>query len=109
MNEPGLPPVPPAPVTRALEARYYIDPALFQREQQGLFARTWQFAGHVSEIPDRGDYFTFEVAGESLFCIRGKEGTPRTLLQCLPTPGAPAGPGGRHHPGRRLPLSRLDL
>jgi len=67
------------PLTRALEARYYTDPAIFAQEMQGLLARTWQFAGHVNEIARPGDYFTFTVAGESLFCIRGRDGVLRTF------------------------------
>ena len=61
-------------VTRALDARYYTDPEIFGKELRGLLARTWQFAGHVSEVANPGDYFTFEIAGESLFCIRGRNG-----------------------------------
>jgi phenylpropionate dioxygenase-like ring-hydroxylating dioxygenase large terminal subunit len=68
----------PAPVI-ALAPRYYTDPAVFAAERDGLLARTWQFAGHVAEAPNPGDYFTFEVAGESLFCIRGRDGTLRTF------------------------------
>lgn len=60
-------------ITRSLEARYYTDPAVYQQEMAGLLARTWQFAGHVSQIPNVGDYFAFEIAGESLFAIRGRD------------------------------------
>ncbi len=67
-----------APV-KSLEARYYTDPDVFAQEIQGLFARTWQFACHSSEVADPGDYVTFEIAGESLFCIRGRDGVLRTF------------------------------
>jgi phenylpropionate dioxygenase-like ring-hydroxylating dioxygenase large terminal subunit len=60
--------------TRALEAAYYFDPEIFAREKRGLLASTWQFAGHVSQLEKPGDYFTFEIAGENLFCVRGKDG-----------------------------------
>ncbi len=33
---------------RSLDARYYTDPAVFRVEFEGLFKRTWQFAGHTS-------------------------------------------------------------
>lgn len=66
-------------IVRSLEARYYTDPAIFEREKHGLLARTWQFAGHESQVRSPGDYFTFEIAGESLFCIRGRDGTLRTF------------------------------
>ena len=67
-----------API-RALDARYYTDPKIFQIEQQGLFARTWQFAGHASQLTAPGDYFAFDLAGESLFCIMGRDHTVRTF------------------------------
>ena len=57
----------------SLDARYYTDPDVFAVENAGPLARTWQFAGHVSQIPNRGDYFTFKIAGENLFCVRGKD------------------------------------
>lgn len=63
----------PEPI-RSLEARYYTDPEIFRLEQAGLLARTWQFAGHSSLVNKPGDYFTFTIAGENLFCIRNREG-----------------------------------
>jgi len=68
----------PKPV-RSLEARYYTDPAIFEAERAGLLARTWQFAGHASQLEEAGDYFAFETAGQSLFCIMGRDGTIRTF------------------------------
>lgn len=62
---------------RSLDARYYTDPAVFEMEKQGVLARTWQLAGHVSQIENPGDYFTFDIAGENLFCIRTKQGDIR--------------------------------
>ena len=35
---------------RTLEPRYYTDPEIFRVEMEGLLARTWQFAGHVSQV-----------------------------------------------------------
>ncbi|MEM9148151.1 MAG: aromatic ring-hydroxylating dioxygenase subunit alpha [Pseudomonadota bacterium] len=66
-----------APPVRSLEARYYTDPAVFRAEQQGLLARTWQFACHLSDLPETGSYATFEIAGESLFAIRGRDDVVR--------------------------------
>jgi len=59
---------------RALDARYYTDPAYFEAEKRGLLARTWQFAGHSDQLAKTGDFFTFDIAGESLFCVRTPEG-----------------------------------
>lgn len=58
---------------RSLDARYYIDPRVFEIERAGLLARTWQFGCHRSELVETGCYTTFEIAGESLFAIRGRD------------------------------------
>ncbi|MGI9373874.1 MAG: aromatic ring-hydroxylating oxygenase subunit alpha [Hyphomicrobiales bacterium] len=64
---------------RSLEARYYTEPAIFEKELTSTLATTWQFAGHVSQVENPGDYFAFEIAGENLFCIRARDGDLRTF------------------------------
>ncbi len=64
---------------RSLAARYYTDPHVFKLETGGLLARTWQFGCHASELAQTGDYATFEIAGESLFAIRGRDGQIRVF------------------------------
>ncbi|MEM7189411.1 MAG: aromatic ring-hydroxylating dioxygenase subunit alpha, partial [Pseudomonadota bacterium] len=66
-------------VTHSLEARYYTDPVIFEAENQGLLARTWQFACHGSDVANPGDYACFEIAGESLFAIRGRDDVVRAF------------------------------
>ncbi|MGF1527806.1 MAG: aromatic ring-hydroxylating dioxygenase subunit alpha [Candidatus Competibacterales bacterium] len=63
--------------TRALDAHYYTDPGIFNRELKGLLSRTWQYAGHVCQVENPGDYFAFEVAGQGLFCLRDHQGEIR--------------------------------
>ncbi|MEM9678325.1 MAG: aromatic ring-hydroxylating dioxygenase subunit alpha [Pseudomonadota bacterium] len=58
---------------RSLDAHYYTDPAIFHAEQEGLLARTWQFGCHMADLPEIGSYATFEIAGESLFAVRGRD------------------------------------
>ena len=65
--------------TLSLAAKYYTDPDVFKLETNGLLARTWQFAGHASQLKETGDYFTVDMAGESLFCIKGRDGEIRTF------------------------------
>jgi phenylpropionate dioxygenase-like ring-hydroxylating dioxygenase large terminal subunit len=64
---------------RSLEARYYTDPTIYANEMRGLFARTWQFACDLGQIPNIGDYLAFEIAGESLFAVRGRDAQVRVF------------------------------
>lgn len=53
-----------------LPARYYTDPAVFEREGERFYRRLWVGVGRLSEIPKRGDYITREIAGDSLIVVR---------------------------------------
>lgn len=63
---------------KSLDARYYTDPEIFRSEQSGLLARSWQFACHASALQNPGDFHAFELAGESLFCIKDRAGEIHT-------------------------------
>ena len=58
---------------RTLDPRYYTDPKIFERERETTLIRTWQYAGHQSQLEKAGDYFSFNIAGQSLFCVKGDD------------------------------------
>jgi choline monooxygenase len=53
-----------------IPARLYTDPVVFALEQERVFGRTWQLAGHAAGVGESGQYFTTEVAGESVVVLR---------------------------------------
>ncbi len=63
-----------------LQQPFYTDPAIYELEVDRIFLRAWIYAGHCSQIPDRGDYFLFEIAAESVIVIRQKNGEVHALL-----------------------------
>jgi len=58
----------------SLAARYYTDPQIFAAERAGVLASTWTFSRHSSQLPNTSDYFSFEMAGEILIAIKGRDG-----------------------------------
>ncbi|MDB6083216.1 MAG: Rieske (2Fe-2S) protein [Gammaproteobacteria bacterium] len=60
-----------------LDPRYYVDPALFERERRSIFRRHWQMLGPVSRLHEPGAYVTVNVAGWKLFALRGHDGVLR--------------------------------
>ena len=68
-----------AGISHALDAGQYTDLANFALEQERLFRRTWQYAGHISQLATPGDYFAFELHGRQLFCVKDGEGDIRTF------------------------------
>ena len=62
---------------RTLPGTVYYDEGVFQGEIERLFYRHWLNVGHVTQIPDPGDFFTRNVGSESLLFIRGSDGAVR--------------------------------
>ncbi len=64
----------------ALPHGVYVDPEIYEDEIRRIFLRSWHYVGHVSQVPERGDYFLFEMAGESVIVVRDGEGGVNALL-----------------------------
>lgn len=62
---------------RSLPGRAYVDERLYQLDLEHVFFRHWLFAGHSCDIPRPGDYFVFDIAGESLIILRDDDGKIR--------------------------------
>lgn len=58
----------------ALSAQAYTDEDVFCAERDAIFARSWQYVGHVEALRQPGDFFVCEVAGESLIVMRADAG-----------------------------------
>ncbi len=72
---------------QALPASYYIDEAVLAREKEQIFFKTWQFACHVSELEQAGDYVTTEILGQNVFVLRDKRGELRAFYNVCPHRG----------------------
>jgi choline monooxygenase len=66
-------------VSPALETRLYRDPKVLEQEQLRIFGRTWQFVGHVSQLPEAGGYITTSAGVEPVLVIRDDEGELRAF------------------------------
>ena len=64
---------------RGLPAWAYSNPELMELEQDLLFRRHWQLACHVGDIPNTGDYVTFDVCGERALILRDRDGSVRAF------------------------------
>lgn len=62
---------------KTLPQRYFVSPKIFAEEQEKIFSTQWVLVGHQSQIAKAGDYFTAEVAGESLIVVHDKSGDVR--------------------------------
>ncbi len=58
----------------------FNDPDLFALEQERIFARSWCFLGHASEIPEPGDFVVRYIAQDGFIVVRDDDNTIRVLL-----------------------------
>ncbi len=81
----------------ALDQRFYTDPSIYELELARVVERNWIIAGHVSELPEPGDFKVVNVARESAIIVRGRDGQLRAFanvcrhrgsLVCLESAGS---------------------
>jgi Rieske 2Fe-2S family protein len=61
----------------SLDQRFYSDPNIFALEMKHIVGRHWILAGHVSQIPEPGDWMVFNLASESAIILRDSHGEVR--------------------------------
>ena len=62
---------------KTLPQQYFVSEKIFEEEQTKIFAQHWVLVGHQSQIAKGGDYFSAQVAGESLITVRDQRSTIR--------------------------------
>jgi len=67
---PLVPPIGPS----TMSADVYNDPVRFELERERVMATHWIIAGRVEQIPEPGDWLTFEGHGETVVVTRQPDG-----------------------------------
>jgi phenylpropionate dioxygenase-like ring-hydroxylating dioxygenase large terminal subunit len=65
----------------------YIDQEVFDLEMEHLFANTWNYVGHDSQVANTGDYFTTTIGAQPIIMVRHTDGTVRVLYNRCPHKG----------------------
>src|SRR5215467_8202865 len=55
-----------------LPARFYLDPAIHELEKAAIFARSWWYACHKSQLAEPGCFLTVRVAGQGVILLRDR-------------------------------------
>lgn len=57
----------------------YTDPQLFELEMERIFERTWIYVGHVSQVPEPGDYYATYIGRQPVVMVRHSDGEIHVL------------------------------
>ncbi len=55
----------------------YTDAGIFEREREGIFYRSWHYAGALADLQQPGDYVTASVLDQDVIVLRDKNGELR--------------------------------
>ena len=59
---------------------FYTCPSVFERDLERIISKQWLFVDHVSALPTAGCFITYEIAGESILVVRGRDGEVRAFF-----------------------------
>ena len=79
----------------------YIDEEVFALEMAHLFANTWVYVGHASQVPQAGDFFSTTVGDQPVVMVRHTDGSIKVLYAVI----GPASPSWRFTTSARPPVT----
>lgn len=78
----------------------YIDDEIFELETAHLFANTWVYVGHASQVPKVGDFYTTTVGTQPVVMVRHTDQSVRVLYNRCPHKGVQVAPDGCGNTGK---------
>lgn len=63
-----------------MPARFYISQDIYELEKEAIFYRSWHYAGHVSQVSQKRQYFTTRIHDENIFVARGDDDRIRAFF-----------------------------
>ena len=66
--------------TGTIDREIFVSDEIYQQELKRVFARSWLFVGHVSQIPNPNDFFVSRMGEESVILTRDRQGEIHVLL-----------------------------
>lgn len=80
-------------MTHGVGTGRYTDAGFAKLEHEKLWSRVWQAAARVDEIPEPGDYTTYEIGDQSVLLVRADRATIKAYHNFCPHRGTTLGEG----------------
>src|SRR5438309_5675175 len=65
-----------------LSREIFFNQDIYDQEMEQVFARSWLFVGHESQIPKPGDFILSRMGEEAVIVTRDKQNRVDVLLNC---------------------------
>lgn len=75
------------PETGQVDRRIFSDPDVYQLELERIFARSWNFVCHESQLPDSGSFFLNYIGEDQVIAVRDRDKEIHVLLNSCPHRG----------------------
>lgn len=66
-------------VSYTMPARFYVNAEIYDLEKEAIFYKSWHYAGHVSQVAQKGSYFTTSLHEQNFFIARGQDDQVRAF------------------------------
>ncbi|QGX98908.1 aromatic ring-hydroxylating dioxygenase subunit alpha [Roseovarius faecimaris] len=70
-----------------LPARFYHDAEIWEHEKAAIFAQSWYYAGHVSQVAQSGEFLTVKIHEQNIFVARTRQGDLKAFYNVCPHRG----------------------
>ena len=65
----------------------YLAEDVYELEMKHLFRNTWIYAGHASQVPNKGDYYATTIGNQPILMVRHSDNSVRVLYNRCPHKG----------------------
>ena len=70
-----------------VDRRIFCEQDIYEQELYRIFARSWLFVAHDSQIPNPGDFLTTTMGEDGVIVSRQKDGSVKVFLNSCPHRG----------------------
>jgi phenylpropionate dioxygenase-like ring-hydroxylating dioxygenase large terminal subunit len=64
----------------SFDQEFYTSDAVFRADMDHVIATKWIMAGHIAQVPNKGDYFLFRIGQDEIIIIRENETNVRAFF-----------------------------
>jgi len=70
-----------------IDRRIFWEREIYELELERIFARTWVFIAHESQLPHTGSFLTTKIGSDAIVVVRDRDGEIRAFLNACPHRG----------------------